>query len=422
MTDPAYDVFISHSSKNADIGSLMKQYLGTRGIRCWKAPDDIQPSEPWPTAIMRGLRECQIVVLIWTKESMASDQVLKEITFADQKTKAIIPFRAEEVFPDGGLEYFLVAKQWLDAHPNLEAALETLADTALRILGRSPVVSQISGSDGVQPAPPEPSEQIVPPLSPLGNAASESDIPSIEEFKPEQRKFLSKLEGFDTFAADSELRSQLSWNDKKFDKVKNGLAETGVIISGSGRGGASAISTPKLRQLKEELLNDSLPGCIFVNIGEAKEEGNTPRDWSLCATHGFVSAGHGSRYANDMKRIRPGAIVYAYSSGSGYVGVGTALEEAVPMAEFRVDGVPLQEKVHDSLLFHDLDNPEMCEWVVRVKWDKTFDRDQAIYRTGLFVYVATSCRIKDAITVQYLRSRFNSFLELPILNEADLLG
>jgi hypothetical protein len=28
--------------------------------------------------------------------------------------------------------------------------------------------------------------------------------------------------------------------------------------------------------------------------------------------------------------------------------------------------------------------------------------------------------MKDAITVQYLRSRFNSFLELPTLTEADL--
>jgi TIR domain len=78
MPESSYDVFISHSSKNADLGTLMKQYLATRGIRCWKAPDDIEPSEPWPVAIMRGLRECPIVVLIWTKESMASDQVLKE--------------------------------------------------------------------------------------------------------------------------------------------------------------------------------------------------------------------------------------------------------------------------------------------------------------------------------------------------------
>lgn len=429
MSEAAYDVFISHSSRNADLGSLMKQYLSTRGIRCWKAPDDIEPSDPWPVAIMRGLRECPIVVLIWTKDSMASDQVLKEITIADQKTKAIIPFRAEEIMPEGGLEYFLVAKQWLDAHPSYELALETLADTALRILGRTPDALQIEAMDKGAALPPAPlppaslpvpleSEAAAPPVgdAPFTTAAS-------AEIKPDHRKFLSKLEAFEAFASDSELRDKLGWSDKKFDKVKDALVETGVVISGSGRGGATALSTPKLRQLKEELLNEALPGGIFVNIGEAKEEGNTPRDWALCATHGFVSAGHGSRYANDMKRIRPGAIVYAYSSGAGYVGVGTALEAAVPMAQFRVDGVSLQDKVSpDSLLFHHLDDPELCEWVVRVKWDKTFEREQAIYRTGLFVYVATSCRMKDPITVQYLRSRFNSFLELPTLTEADLVS
>jgi hypothetical protein len=429
MPKAAYDVFISHSSRNADLGSLMKQYLSTRGIRCWKAPDDIEPSEPWPVAIMRGLRECPIVVLIWTKDSMASDQVLKEITIADQKTKAIIPFRAEEIMPEGGLEYFLVAKQWLDAHPSYELALETLADTALRILGRTPDALQIDAMDkdaALPPAPLTPASlpallEIEAPPPPVG--AAPVTTAASAEIKPDHRKFLSKLEAFEAFAADSELRDKLGWSDKKFDKVKDALVETGVVISGSGRGGATALSTPKLRQLKEELLNEALPGGIFVNIGEAKEEGNTPRDWALCATHGFVSAGHGSRYANDMKRIRPGAIVYAYSSGAGYVGVGTALEAAVPMAKFRVDGVSLQDKVSpDSLLFHHLDDPELCEWVVRVKWDKTFEREQAIYRTGMFVYVATSCRMKDPITVQYLRSRFNSFLELPTLTEADLGG
>lgn len=430
MPEAAYDVFISHSSRNADLGSLMKQYLSTRGIRCWKAPDDIEPSEPWPAAIMRGLRECPIVVLIWTKDSMASDQVLKEITIADQKTKAIIPFRAEEIMPEGGLEYFLVAKQWLDAHPSYELALETLADTALRILGRTPDAAPINALAAEAAVPAAPQLQDPLPVAPSGietqaptGGTDPISMAAAAEVKPDHRKFLSKLVAFEAFASDSELRDKLGWSDKKFDKVKDALIENGVIISGSGRGGATAISTPKLRQLKEELLNEALPGGIFVNIGEAKEEGNTPRDWGLCATHGFVSAGHGSRYANDMKRIRPGAIVYAYSSGAGYVGVGTALEAAVPMAEFRVDGVPLQEKVSpDSLLFHHLDDPELCEWVVRVKWDKTFEREQAIYRTGLFVYVATSCRMKDAITVQYLRSRFNSFLELPTLTEADLVG
>jgi len=423
-----YDIFLSHSSRNAEIANAMKAYLATRGIRCWKAPDDIEPSEPWPVAIMRGLRECPIVVLIWTKESMASDQVLKEITIADQKTKAIIPFRAEEILPDGGLEYFLVAKQWLEAHPSYEQALETLAETALRILGRTPEVTQ---SDAIDVDAPQPAASLAletpPPIVVASQAPIAIEAPTTTaapaEAKPEHLKFLSKLETYEAFASDSELRDQLRWSDKKFDKVKEHLVENGLIIAGTGRGGASALSTPKLRQLKEELVNDALPGCIFVNIGEAREEGGTNRDWTPCATHGFVSAGGGSRYANDMKRIRPGAVVYAYSSGTGYVGVGTALEPAVPIGQFRVDGVPLQEKVSpDSLLFHNLDDLELCEWVVRVKWDKTFERDQAIYRTGLFVYVATSCRIKDPITVQYLRSRFSSFLELPTITEADRMS
>jgi hypothetical protein len=426
MPEVPYDIFISHSSRNADLGTLMKQYLATRGIRCWKAPDDIEPSEPWPVAIMRGLRDCPIVVLIWTKESMASDQVLKEITIADQKTKAIIPFRAEDILPEGGLEYFLVAKQWLDANPSYEEALETLADTALRILGRTPDALQVDDiaaeadllAASLLPSSTSIDLEAAPPIvetAPITTA-------DCAELKLEHRKFLSMLDAFEAFACDSELRDKLGWGDKKFDKVKKVLVESGVVISGSGRGGSTALSTPKLRQLKEELCNDALPGGIFVNIGEAKEEGVTTRDWALCASYGFVSAGHGSRRANDMKRIRPGAIVYAYSSGAGYVGVGTALEVAVPIAQFRVDGVPLQEKISpDSLLFHHLDDPELCEWVVRVKWDKTFQREQAIYRTGLFVYVATSCRMKDAITVQYLRSRFNSFLELPTLTEADLV-
>jgi len=37
----SYQVFISHSSKNADIASAMKGYLDARGVRCWKAPEDI---------------------------------------------------------------------------------------------------------------------------------------------------------------------------------------------------------------------------------------------------------------------------------------------------------------------------------------------------------------------------------------------
>ena len=64
----------------------------------------------------------------------------------------------------------------------------------------------------------------------------------------------------------------------------------------------------------------------------------------------------------------------------------------------------------------------MCEWLVRVRWDKLLDRSTAIYRNGLFVHVATSCRIKDAITVHYLRSQFGALIEAPVITEADCLA
>ena len=435
MTPTGFDVFLSHSSKNAELASAMKQYLSSQGINCWKAPDDISPAEDWPSAIMRALGECQIVVLIWTKDAMESRQVCREVTIADNKTKAIIPFRAEEIMPVGPLEFFLVNKQWLDAFHEYEPGFQALSQTILNILGRDtagPTPIPLPAASTQVEAQTIRSEPVNNPVTSSSvveiDSGKESDDPDKEPSDTEglttsERRFIDTLAQFDYFAGDTELRGRLGWKDKTFERIKKALTSRNLILAGAGRGGTSALHTPKLMQLAIELADDSLPGGIFVNIGEAKDEGNTPRDWSLCATHGFVSAGHGSRYANDMKRIRPGAIVYAYSSGAGYVGVGTALEAAVPMADFRVDGMPLQEKVSpDSLLFHHLDDPEMCEWVVRVKWDKTFGRDQAIYRTGLFVYVATSCRMKDAITVQYLRSRFNSFLELPTLTEADLMG
>ena len=425
MTSTAFDVFLSHSSRNAELAGAIKHYLTQQGIRCWKAPDDISPAEDWPSAIMHALSECPIVVLVWTKDAMESRQVCREVTIADNKTKAIIPFRAEEILPVGPLEFFLVNKQWLDAFNDCQPAFESLSTTILAILGRGaaeagPTLPPNSHNqiEAIKPGDKPTNDEFIDKLTDGG-----VDGDATTELKNAEQRFLDALIQFDAFAGDTELRKQLGWKDKTFEHTKKSLVRRRLILAGAGRGGTSSLNTPKLLQLSAELADESLPGCIFVNIGEAKAEGNTTRDWNLCTEFGFVSAGHGSRYANDMKRIRPGAIIYAYSSGAGYVGVGTALEPAVPMAQFLVDGVPLQEKVPPNpLFFHHLDDLEMCEWVVKVKWDKTFGREEAIYRSGLFVYVATSCRIKDAITVQYLRQKFNSFLDEATLTDADLVA
>lgn len=129
-----YQVFISHSTRNADVASAMKSFLDSQGIRCWKAPEDIPAGTEWSTGIIRGLKECSVIVLIFSKDADDSTNVKKEIALADNYKKVIVPFRIEDRLPDDEkLGYFLCMPQWLDAFNSMESAFNQLA-SRLRVL------------------------------------------------------------------------------------------------------------------------------------------------------------------------------------------------------------------------------------------------------------------------------------------------
>jgi hypothetical protein len=81
---------------------------------------------------------------------------------------------------------------------------------------------------------------------------------------------------------------------------------------------------------------------------------------------------------------------------------------AVPIDQFTVNGaqISILPLVAPNALLH-LGNHDMCEWLVRVEWVKALDRTNAIKKLGLYVHVATSCRIKDPMSIKYLREQFN---------------
>ncbi len=130
-----FDVFISHSTKDVVMASAMKQRLQGRGIRCWKAPDDILPGESWPMAITRALANCRVMVLIWSGNSMSSHEVSKELTLAMRNNLTVIPFRIENIAPVGEWDYHLVNTHWMDAHDGvMEEHLDALVGYLLGIL------------------------------------------------------------------------------------------------------------------------------------------------------------------------------------------------------------------------------------------------------------------------------------------------
>lgn len=131
--DEHFDVFISHSTQDANAASAIKHHLQSSGLRCWKAPDDIYPGESWPSAISRALATCRIMVLVWSRNSLASKEVAKELTIAMRNGLSVIPFRIEDVRATGEWDYHLANTHWMDAFPGKLDAF--VAELATRIHG-----------------------------------------------------------------------------------------------------------------------------------------------------------------------------------------------------------------------------------------------------------------------------------------------
>jgi hypothetical protein len=145
-------------------------------------------------------------------------------------------------------------------------------------------------------------------------------------------------------------------------------------------------------------------GFYFVNVGEGEH-----RNWDDCRKYGFLSAGQGEKYGNAMKKLKPGDLVFAYMSGLGYVGFGTVTQSATMVRDFTPDGsdkklldLPLkQPRMSDNK-----EDPARSEWVVGVRWTKTFDRDEAKRFRDIFTNPNIVCRLRHAATVDFLRKEF----------------
>src|SRR5256714_11669400 len=147
-----YDAFISYCSEDKKIADAVCGTLEANKIRCWIAPRDVKPGRKWGSAIIEGIGESSVMVVIFSQHSNASPQVLREIERAVNKGVAIIPFRVEDVVPSKDLEYFISSCHWLDAmNPPLEKHISELADAILALQRRTAATPTISETEKEKP-------------------------------------------------------------------------------------------------------------------------------------------------------------------------------------------------------------------------------------------------------------------------------
>lgn len=166
------------------------------------------------------------------------------------------------------------------------------------------------------------------------------------------------------------------------------------------------VSTPKSAS-KEPWNNE-----YYVSFGDGES-----RSWDEARRYGFISGGGGAWYSRTLKQLSIGDRVWVNIPGRGYVGVGIVDGPTQPLSDYTitVDG---QEKPAADVLTEgtyqrdEIDDEEVCEYFVPVRWGQTVPKQQAVREAGFFGNQNTVAAPRAAswrATVERLKQSFPNF-------------
>jgi len=131
----AHDAFISHSSKDKTIADAVCGTLEGKNIRCWIAPRDVPPGTHYGAALDKAIENSKVFILLISKGSNNSNQVIRELEIAADNGIPIIPIRIEDIEPTDAMRYYVKSLHWLDAlTPPLERHLEKITASVQALL------------------------------------------------------------------------------------------------------------------------------------------------------------------------------------------------------------------------------------------------------------------------------------------------
>lgn len=113
-------IFISHSSKDADVALKICEILEKNGKKCFIAPRDIRMGKEYAEEIVNGIDYAEAMVLLMSEHANKSPHVLREVERAVSKSIPILVYALEKVELSKSMEYFLMSHQWM----NVEAGTD----------------------------------------------------------------------------------------------------------------------------------------------------------------------------------------------------------------------------------------------------------------------------------------------------------
>lgn len=144
-------VFISYSSRDTEQVNKIVNLLKDTGISYFKAPEMIPVGSNYAREIPRVICECKVFLLIITEESQKSIWVEKEIDYAINNNKIIVPIKMCAGKLNGLFEFYLNNVQMIEYNEDGERAIYILREKLLSIINmkNDDDVSDISVKDNI---------------------------------------------------------------------------------------------------------------------------------------------------------------------------------------------------------------------------------------------------------------------------------
>ncbi|HEX6182796.1 MAG TPA: toll/interleukin-1 receptor domain-containing protein, partial [Pyrinomonadaceae bacterium] len=148
VNSPPPKVFMSYARADSAAALRLAKELKAAGTDAWLDQLDITPGERWDTEIEKGLGQSQCVLVLLTPTSVASTNVMDEVSYALDEGKEILPVVIEKCKIPLRLRRF----QYLDFTQDYDASLRSLVST-LNAPQRA-AGSESGGGGGRRVAPP----------------------------------------------------------------------------------------------------------------------------------------------------------------------------------------------------------------------------------------------------------------------------
>jgi TIR domain len=124
-----FNVFVSYSSHDLGHVEALRAQLANTPLRLFVAQDSVPAGSDLPQQIRSAIAQCDLFVLVWSKNAKDSAWVSQEVGIAHAGNKPILPLVIDRDCAPGG---FVSNLKYVALHEDLDAGIEAAKQVAMQ--------------------------------------------------------------------------------------------------------------------------------------------------------------------------------------------------------------------------------------------------------------------------------------------------